>query len=85
MTRFSFYMGLSMHLQDDVKPIVQSSHVLELGDIMILSFIVILKYHDNRNRGEIFNIVILPTRYCRKYHDYRKIHCSETFISVKYF
>ena len=52
---------------------------------MILSFIVVLKCHDNRNRKEIFNIVILPTRYYRKYRDYQKIHCSETFISVKYF
>ena len=52
---------------------------------MILSFIVILKCHENRNRREIFNIVISPTRYYRKYRDYRKIHCSETFISVKYF
>ena len=59
--------------------------LLELGDIIILSFIVILKCHDNRNRREIFNIVISPTRYYRKYCDYRKIHCSETFISVKYF
>ena len=58
---------------------------VELGDIMILSFIVILKCHDNRNRREIFNIVISPTRYYRKYCDYRKIHCSEMFISVKYF
>ena len=58
---------------------------LELGDIMILSFIVILKCHDNQNRRESFNIVISPTRYYRKYRDYRKIHCSETFISVKYF
>ena len=58
---------------------------IELGNIMILSFIVILKCHDNRNRREIFNIVISPTRYYRKYHDYWKIHCSETFISVKYF
>ena len=58
---------------------------LELGNIMILSFIVILKCHDNRNRREIFNIVISPTRYYRKYRDYWKIHCSETFISVKYF
>ena len=58
---------------------------VELGNIMILSFIVILKCHDNRNRREIFNIVISPTRYYRKYRDYRKIHCSETFISVKYF
>ena len=58
---------------------------LELGDIMILSFIVILKCHDNRNRREIFNIVISPTQYYHKYRDYRKIHCSETFISVKYF
>ena len=59
--------------------------LLELGDIMILSFIVILKCHDNWNRREIFNIVISPTRYYRKYRDYRKIHCSETFMSVKYF
>ena len=60
-------------------------HTLELGDIMILSFIVILKCHDNRNQREIFNIIISPTRYYRKYRDYWKIHCSETFISVKYF
>ena len=33
--------------------------LLELGDIMILSFIVILKCHDNQNQREIFNIVIL--------------------------
>ena len=58
---------------------------LELGDIMILSFIVILKCHNNRNRREIFNIVISPTQYYCKYRDYRKIHCSETLISVKYF
>ena len=61
----------------------QRLEILELGNI-ILSFIVILKHHDNRNRREIFNIVILPTRYYRKYRDYRKIRCSETFISVKY-
>ena len=58
---------------------------VELGDIMILSFIVILKCHDNQNQTEIFNIVISPTRYYRKYYDYWKIHCSETFISVEYF
>ena len=52
---------------------------------MILSFIVILKCHDNRNRREIFNIVISPIRYYRKYRDYQKIHCLETFISIKYF
>ena len=52
---------------------------------MILSIIVILKCHDNRNRREIFNIVISPIRYYRKYRDYQKIHCSETFISVNYF
>ena len=52
---------------------------------MILSIIVILKCHDNRNQREIFNIVISPTQYYRKYHDYQKIHCSETFISVNYF
>ena len=70
-------------IQDNCRHSQQSP--LELGDIMILSFIVILKCHDNRNRKEIFNIVISPTRYYRKYCDYRKIHCSETFISVKYF
>ena len=62
--------------------------LLELGDIMILSFIVILNCHNNRNRGEIFNIIISLTQYYRKYHkyhEYRKIHCSETFISVKCF
>ena len=64
---------------------VKTLHVIELGDIMILLFIMILKCHDNRNRREIFNIVISPTQYYRKYHDYQKNHCSETFISVKYF
>ena len=60
---------------------------IELGDIMILSFIVILKCQDNQNRREIFNIVISPIRYYCKYRacDYWKIHCSETFISVEYF
>ena len=61
------------------------NQVLELGNIMILSFIVILKCHNNRNQREIFNIVISPTWYYHKYYDYWKIHCSETFISVKYF
>ena len=64
---------------------VKTLHVKELGDIMILLFIMILKCHDNRNQREIFNIVISPTQYYHKYHDYQKIHCSETFISVKYF
>ena len=59
--------------------------ILELGNIMILSFIMILKCHDNRNRREIFNIVILPIRYYHKYRDHWKIHCSETFTSLKYF
>ena len=52
---------------------------------MILSFIVILKCHDNQNQREIFNIVISSTRYYRKYRDYQKIYCSETIISVNYF
>ena len=59
--------------------------IIELGNIMLLSFIVILKCHDNRNRREIFNIVISPTQCYCKYRDYQKIHCSETFILVKYF
>ena len=67
--------------------LVNNTHhyTVELGNIMILSIIVILKCHDNRNRREILDIVILPTRYYRKYCDYQKIHCSEKFISVKYF
>ena len=64
---------------------ITNAYRLELGNIMILPFIVILKCHDNQNRREIFNIVLLPTRYYRKYRDYRKIYCSETFTSVKYF
>ena len=62
-----------------------AANKLVMGDIMILSFIVILKCHDNQNRREIFNIVISPTQYYRKYRDYWKIHCPETFISVEYF
>ena len=36
--------------------------VLELGDTIILSFVMILKCHDNRNQRKIFNIanMILP-------------------------
>ena len=34
-----------------------------LGNIMILSYIVILKCHDNRYRREIFSIVISPAQY----------------------
>ena len=64
---------------------VKTLDVIELCNIMILSFIMILKCHDNLNRREIFNIVISPTQYYRKYLDYQMIHCSETFISVKYF
>ena len=52
---------------------------------MILLFIVILKCHDNRNRREIFDILISPTQCYRKYRDCQKIYCLETFISVKYF
>ena len=52
---------------------------------MILLFIVILKCHNNRNQKEIFNTVISPTQHYHKYHDYQNSHCSETFISVKYF
>ena len=64
--------------------LVNNTHyTVELGNIMILSIIVILKCHDNRR--EILDIVISPTRYYRKYRDYQKIHCSEKFISVKYF
>ena len=59
--------------------------VLELGNITILSFIMILKCHDNRFRREIFSIVISSTRYYSKYRDNRKIHCSKTCISVKRF
>ena len=62
----------------------QDVQLVELGD-MILLLIVILKCHYNRNQREIFNIVISPTQYYRKYCDYWKIHCSGTFISVKYF
>ena len=55
---------------------------LKFGNIM---FIMILKCHNNQNEKELFmiNIEILPTQYCRKYHDYWKIHCSETFISLQ--
>ena len=72
---------------NNMKDILAENFVtlLELGNIMILLFIVILRCHDNRNRREIFNIVISSTRYYCKYCDYRKIHCSEKFISVKYF
>ena len=34
--------------------------ILELGNITILSYIVILKCHDNRYRRDFFSIVISP-------------------------
>ena len=49
----------------------------------MLSFIVILKCHNNQNQRESFSIVILPTWYYHKYRDYQKI--PRSFISVKYF
>ena len=38
---------------------------LELGNITILSYIVILKCHDNRYRRDFFSIVISPMQYYR--------------------
>ena len=55
---------------------------IELGDITILLFIVILKCPDNQFQREIFSIVILSTQYYHKYRDDCKIHCSETCTSV---
>ena len=60
-------------------------YLLELGDITILLFIMILKCHDNWYWREIFSIVLLSTRYYHKYCDYCKIHCSQTFTDVKRF
>ena len=57
---------------------------VEMGEIILL-FIVTLKCHDNRYEREIFSIIISSTRYYHKHHDYCKIHCSETYISVKCF
>ena len=37
---------------------VEIIYVVELGNITILSFIMISKCHDNRYRREIFSIVI---------------------------
>ena len=56
---------------------------MELGDITILSFIMILKCHDNWYRRETFSIVISSTQYYHKYHDHHKIDCSQTCTSVK--
>ena len=47
---------------------------LELGNIMILSYIVILKCHDNRYRRDFFSIVILPIQYYHSYHGYRMVY-----------
>ena len=58
---------------------------LELGKIMIISFIMILKCHNNRYWREILGIVILSTQYYHTYHDYHNIHCSERCTSVKCF
>ena len=59
--------------------------MVELGNIMILLYIVILKCHDNRYRREIFIIVISAPQHYHQYCDYRNIYSSKTFTSVKYF
>ena len=65
--------------------------VIELGDITILSFIVILlfivvlKCHHNWYRREIFSIIMLSMWYYHKYCDYCKIYFSETWTSIKCF
>ena len=43
---------------------------------MILSYIVILRRHDNRYRIEIFSIVISAAQYLSSIHE---IYCSKTF------
>ena len=48
---------------------------LELGNITILSYIVILKCHDNRYRRDFFSIVISPMQYYRYYRGYRTVNC----------
>ena len=58
---------------------------LELGNITMLLFIVVLKCHDNRYQKEIFTILTLSTWYYHKYHDYHKLKCSITCTSVKFF
>ena len=59
--------------------------LLKLGNITILSLIVILKSHDNLYGRKIFSIALSSIRYYHKYRDYHKIHCSETYTSVKCF
>ena len=59
--------------------------LLKLGNITILLLIVILKCHDNLYGRKIFSIALSSIRYYHKYRDYRKIHCSETYTSVKRF
>ena len=49
---------------------------VELGNITILLYIMILKCHDNWYRREIFSIVISAVQYYRQYCDYHNIYCS---------
>ena len=47
--------------KDDPKWVIHRDHAcvqIELHDIIILLFSVILKCHDNQNQGEIFSTVI---------------------------
>ena len=59
--------------------------LLKLGNITILSLIVILKCHDNRYGRKIISITISSIQYYHKYRDYHKIQCPETCTSVKRF
>ena len=51
-----------------------------LGNILVLSFIVILKCHDNRYQKDFSVSYISPAQYNRSLHDYFK-DCSYKFYA----
>ena len=54
------YLGFTMAKAEE-----WGQPVIELGNIMILAFIVILKCHDNQYQREILSIIISPAQYYR--------------------
>ena len=61
------YCHIVSYADDSTLLVVLSKEArdLELGNITILSYIVILKCHDNRYRRNFFSIVISPMQYYR--------------------
>ena len=61
----------------------QFVYILGLNNIIILSYMVILKCHDNQYQREIFGVVISAPQYYYQYRGHHNIYCSKALkISI---